>query len=247
MRIGKPAVEDVAQLNVREINAEQLGRRAARTVAPTKWLLDVALSAPGRLEVTGMGISSEWRGDIQVTGPATQPRIVGKVEVVRGDYDFAGKRFELTRGDLRFAGSYPPDPIIDVVAENTSSGFTAQLAITGTSQRPDIKFSSTPSLPEDEVLSRVLFGSSITSLSAPEALQLAGALASLRGGGGGGLNPINLVRKGLGIDRLRILPADTTRRAARPPSRRGSTSAAVSMSNSPPTRRATLPATLRYR
>ncbi len=211
LRIGKPAVEDVPVLDVREINAELLGRRVKRDTAPTKWLLDVALNAPGRLEVTGMGIESEWRGDLRVTGLATAPQLVGRVQVVRGDYDFAGKRFELTRGDLRFAGGYPPDPVVDVVAENTSSGFTAQLAITGTAQRPDIKFSSTPALPEDEVLSRVLFGASITSLSAPEAVQLAGALASLRSNGKGtALNPINLVRKTLHIDRLRILPADAT-------------------------------------
>ena len=57
------------------------------------------------------------------------------------------------------------------------------------------------------MLSRILFGDSVTNLSAPEAVQLAGALASLRGNGGG-FNPINSVRKGLGIDRLRILPAD---------------------------------------
>jgi len=56
------------------------------------------------------------------------------------------------------------------------------------------------------VLSRLLFGESVTNLSAPEAVQLAGALGSLRGTGG--FNPINSVRKGLGIDRLRILPAD---------------------------------------
>ena len=211
LRIGKPAVEDVPVLDVREVNAALLGRRVKRETAPTKWSLDVTLSAPGRLEVTGMGIESEWRGDLRVTGAATAPQLVGRVQVVRGDYDFAGKRFELTRGDLRFAGGYPPDPVVDVVAENTSSGFTAQLAITGTAQRPEIKFSSTPSLPEDEVLSRVLFGASITSLSAPEAIQLAGALASLRSNGKGtALNPINLVRKTLHIDRLRILPADAT-------------------------------------
>jgi len=211
LRIGKPAVEDVPVLDVREVNAALLGRRVKRENAPTKWSLDVTLSAPGRLEVTGMGIESEWRGDLRVTGAATAPQLTGRVQVVRGDYEFAGKRFELTRGDLRFAGGYPPDPVVDVIAENTSSGFTAQLAITGTAQRPEIKFSSVPALPEDEVLSRVLFGASITSLSAPEAIQLAGALASLRSNGKGtAFNPINLVRKTLHIDRLRILPANAT-------------------------------------
>jgi translocation and assembly module TamB len=125
---------------------------------------------------------------------------------VRGDYEFAGKRFQLTRGDIRFMGGYPPDPVIAVTAENNGNGFTALLNIDGTAQKPQIKFSSLPALPEDEVLSRVLFGSSVTDLSAPEAIQLAGALASLRGGSG--FNPIGAVGKGLGIDRLRILPAD---------------------------------------
>jgi translocation and assembly module TamB len=38
-------------------------------------------------------------------------------------------------------------------------------------------------------------------------VQLAAAVASLQGGGG--LNPINALRSAIGLDRLRILPADT--------------------------------------
>jgi translocation and assembly module TamB len=62
-------------------------------------------------------------------------------------------------------------------------------------------------LPEEELLSRLLFGTSITQISAPEAVQLASALASLRGGGGG--DPINKVRNAIGLDRLRIVGADS--------------------------------------
>ena len=57
------------------------------------------------------------------------------------------------------------------------------------------------------MLSRVLFGASIADLSAPEAVQLAAAVASLNSGGG--LDPINQLRKAVGLDRLRILPSDT--------------------------------------
>jgi len=73
--------------------------------------------------------------------------------------------------------------------------------------KPEIGFSSTPALPNDELLSRLLFGTSIASLSAPEALQLAAAVAALQDGRGG-LNPINAVRRAAGLDRLRVLPAD---------------------------------------
>ena len=66
-----------------------------------------------------------------------------------------------------------------------------------------------PALPQDELLSRLLFGTSITNLSAPEALQLAAAVAALNDrSGNGGLNPINAVRRAIGLDRLRVLPAD---------------------------------------
>src|SRR3546814_17391585 len=56
-------------------------------------------------------------------------------------------------------------------------------------------------------MSRLLFGTSITNLSAPEALQLAAAVAALQDGGSG-INPINALRRAVGLDRLRILPAD---------------------------------------
>ena len=208
-RVGRVSATDVAVLDVIEKNTRALGRRPFVYAKPTRWLLNVTASADRRLFVSGMGLEAEWRGDLVIKGGATTPELFGRIQLVRGDYEFAGKRFALTRGDLRFLGGYPPDPIIDVVAENSQSALTAQLAITGTAQKPLIKFSSIPALPEDEVLSRVLFGDSVTNLSAPEALQLAAALNGLRGGGGG-FNPVNSLRKGLGIDRLRILSADPT-------------------------------------
>lgn len=210
-RLGRAAAADVATLTVVERNTAILGRSGVRTVRPTAWTLDIAATARDDFEVVGLGIDSRWRGDLRLSGRANDPELTGRVRLTRGDYDFAGKRFTVTRGDVRFTGGTPPDPVIDIAAENLSAGFTAQLSLTGTALHPDIKFGSTPALPEDEVLSRVLFGSSITTLSAPEAVQLAGALASLRGGRASVLDPFGVVRKTLRIDRLRVLPADATK------------------------------------
>uniref|UniRef100_UPI0013DB2C84 translocation/assembly module TamB domain-containing protein n=1 Tax=Sandarakinorhabdus rubra TaxID=2672568 RepID=UPI0013DB2C84 len=205
-QVGRTSVADVPVMVVTERNTRLLGRRVVQYVPPTRWLYNLTIKANNRLMVNGMGIASEWQADVRLRGAANAPELFGRVQLVRGDYDFAGKRFQLTRGDIRFLGGYPPDPVLAVTAENSGNGFTALLTIEGTAQRPQIKFSSVPALPEDEVLSRVLFGASITDLSAPEAIQLAAALTSLRGSGG--FNPIGAVSKGLGIDRLRILPAD---------------------------------------
>ena len=86
-------------------------------------------------------------------------------------------------------------------------GLDATRAGQGTGLRPEITFASTPQLPQDELLSRILFGTSITNLSAPEALQLASAVAALQSGSGS-LDPINALRRAVGLDRLRIVPAD---------------------------------------
>ncbi|TXC70435.1 hypothetical protein FSB78_05370 [Sphingomonas ginsenosidivorax] len=170
--------------------------------------LDLHVTAPNQLFVSGMGLDSEWRMDMRIGGTSAAPVITGGLDVVKGAYSFAGKRFEVTRGTVRFRGGALTDPDINITATTTVNGITAVIAITGTGQRPQIAFTSTPTLPQDEVLSRLLFGTSPTNLSATEAIQLAAALNSLRGSGGGGLNPLGKLRSATGFDRLRIVGAD---------------------------------------
>lgn len=208
-RLGSAtSVAQVARLNVTELNRpDEYDRPLAVRIAP--WRLAIAVNAPGRLTVNGLGMNSEWRANVRVGGTATEPALTGSAEMLRGTYDFAGRRFDLIRGTIRFAGEAPVNPQLDIAAEARVRGLSAQIRVTGRSQRPEIAFASTPALPQDELLSRILFGTSITNLSAPEAVQLAAAVASLNDPRGG-LDPINAIRRSVGLDRLRILPADVT-------------------------------------
>ncbi|RZI38073.1 hypothetical protein EGT07_36060, partial [Herbaspirillum sp. HC18] len=131
----------------------------------------------------------------------------GTMEIVRGTYSFASRRFDISRGTIRFQGSALTNPSVDIQANTTADGITAILTVSGTAQQPQIAFSSTPALPQEEVLSRLFFGTNVTNLSATEAIQLAAALQSLSGTGGG-LNPLGQLKSATGIDRLRILGAD---------------------------------------
>ena len=110
---------------------------------------------------------------------------------------------------IRFAGEIPYNPTLDIEATTAVEGLTAIIDITGRAFAPEIAFTSTPALAQDEVLSRLLFGSSIESLSPTQALQLAASLNTLRGSSGGGFNPLGTLRKATGIDRLRIVGGDT--------------------------------------
>ncbi len=171
--------------------------------------LDLRVRADNQVFVSGMGLESEWEMDLRVGGTSAAPTLGGGLDLVRGTYSFAGKRFEVQRGQVRFRGGALTDPDINILATTTSDGVTFNIAVTGTGQRPQIAFTSTPSLPQDEVVSRLLFGTNPENLSATEAIQLASALNSLRGSGGG-LNPLGKLRAATGFDRLRVLGADDT-------------------------------------
>ncbi|MCJ8191877.1 translocation/assembly module TamB domain-containing protein [Sphingomicrobium aestuariivivum] len=176
-------------------------------IAP--WRLDVDV-AGGPLIVKGLGLDSRWTTDVNIGGSVLEPRIRGSADLQSGEYSFAGRRFRVERGDLDFTGQYPPNPTIEVVAVADGAGMDAEVRVTGNALNPSIQFSSAGVADQDEILSRLLFGTSAANLSAAELVQLGAAVASLQGGGGGGLDPINAVRSAIGLDRLRILPADVT-------------------------------------
>ncbi|NQZ46792.1 MAG: translocation/assembly module TamB domain-containing protein [Erythrobacter sp.] len=171
------------------------------------WRYMIDASAPDQVNVEGLGLDSEWAIDIALRGTADDPRIGGEARLVRGDYAFAGTRFELTRGRIAFDEDGPIDPRLDVEAEASANGTDVVIDITGSALTPEIAFSSSPPLPEEEILARLLFGGSITTLSATDALQLTAALAALQGGDGG-LDPIGELRRSIGLDQLRIVAAD---------------------------------------
>lgn len=208
-RLGQAtAAAAVPKLNIREINLP--GSEDETDSVPVKpWRLDVRARAPDSLDVSGLGLTSRWSATMQLGGIVEEPTIAGRADIIRGTYEFSGREFAISRGTIRFLGNSPPDPAIDIAASADTTGLSATIRVTGQATKPDISFSSTPALPQDELLSRLLFGTSITQLSAPEALQLASAVAALQGGGNG-LNPINALRRVAGLDRLRILPADKT-------------------------------------
>lgn len=169
--------------------------------------LDIRLRARDQIYVSGMGLESEWQADVRLQGTTETPRIVGDVELVRGTLGFAGRSFTLETGRISFPDGNAYDPAIQLVATETIENVDVSVNVSGRAQNPVISFSSVPGLPQDEIVSRILFGESITNLSPVQAVQLATSLNSLRGGGGG-LNPLGALQSVAGIDRLRVLGAD---------------------------------------
>jgi len=168
--------------------------------------LDIRLRAPDEIYVSGMGLESEWQADVTLKGTTEAPRVTGEIELVRGTLGFAGRSFDLEEGRVTFPTGDAYDPSIRLLASDTFDNVTVNVSVSGRAQNPQIAFSSVPGLPQDEIVSRILFGSSITELSPLQAVQLAASLNSLRGSGG--LSPLGALQSATGIDRLRVLGPD---------------------------------------
>lgn len=166
------------------------------------WALDVTLRAPGRVYLRGRGLNVELSLDARVGGTTAAPQLSGRARVVRGDYDFAGKRFEFDDTSVVYLSTKPRDIRLDLSATREDAALTAVVRIRGTAAKPEVSFTSTPSLPNDEVLSQVLFGTSASQLSPLEAAQLAAAVSALATGGG--LDLIGNLRAFAGLDRLSL-------------------------------------------
>lgn len=166
------------------------------------WALDLKLNAPRGIFLRGRGLDVEMSLDAHVTGSTARPILLGEARVVRGDYEFAGKRFEFDQRGVVYLSTSPESIRLDLTATREDATLTAVIRVNGTAAKPSIRLTSTPVLPDDEVLSQVLFGRSASQLSALEAAQLAAALSSLAGGGG--FDIVGNLREFAGLDRLSL-------------------------------------------
>ncbi len=159
------------------------------------------LNLTGReIHVRGRGLNVELTANARVRGTITRPQLTGTANVVRGDYEFAGKRFVFDDSGSVTLSTDPARIRLNLAAVREDPALTATIKVTGTAAQPKIELTSTPSLPQDEILSQVLFGRSASQLSGFEAAQLASAVASLAGGGG--FDVIGNLRELAGLDRL---------------------------------------------
>ncbi len=152
---------------------------------PTVVGLDIRVALPGRVYVRGPALETEWEGNLDVSGSADDPRLDGVLRIRQGTLDFLGRRFVLDESSIAFDGSQPPSPYLDMLAEAQTRDVLARMRLFGTMDTLEIELSSEPSLPQDEILARILFDRELDEITPIQALQVARAAAMLSGSVGG--------------------------------------------------------------
>ncbi|MBB3611961.1 translocation/assembly module TamB domain-containing protein [Rhizobium sp. BK602] len=163
--------------------------------------IELQLDAPSQIFVRGRGIDAELGGSITVRGTAASPVVSGGFTMRRGRLTILSRRLDFTdTSKITFGGDLTP--ALNMEATSSVSSTTITVDVTGLANDPQISFSSSPALPQDEVMAQLIFGQSMSKLSAMQIAQLADAASQLAGGRSTSL--FDGLRSHLGVDDLDI-------------------------------------------
>ncbi|HEY1891691.1 MAG TPA: translocation/assembly module TamB domain-containing protein [Steroidobacteraceae bacterium] len=177
--------------------------------------LGITLDAPASIFVQGRGLDAQLGGGLKIAGTSDNPQVSGGFRMIRGVFSLAGTNLNFTSGKVSFNGQGLKggiDPSLDFIAQSSvvyNGPTTVTLTVSGFADSPKISLSSSPPLPQDDLLGLLLFGKPASQLTAVQLAETGYALASLSGIGGGGSggskwNPLTWVKKAFGLNTLSV-------------------------------------------
>lgn len=161
--------------------------------------LDLQIDAPNRIFIRGRGLDAELGGNLRLTGTTADVIPIGQFNLIRGRLDLLGNRFALNEGFASLQGDFMP--FVRLIASTEREGVSARIVLQGRANEPEIVFESSPELPQEEIVSLLLFGRGFETLSLFQAAQLASSLATLSGRSEGILERL---RRNVGLDDLDV-------------------------------------------
>jgi translocation and assembly module TamB len=204
---------DLVPVEAREIHVQPEHRVIVptRPTPPANINLDMAITIPGRMFVRGRGLESEWKGAMKIAGTTAAPVMSGTLTSIRGSLAFAGRDLNLTTGNIHLDGTYPPNPLLNIITTADIQSTEVRVKVQGTAQKPELVLESSPGLPEDKILALLLFGSPTAQLNPMQALQLANTARNLSGKtGNSDFNIMGFIRSLLGVDALEVGTDDSS-------------------------------------
>ncbi len=199
------SAKDDPPLAIKELT-EKYAKRKQEKSKNHLFPIELTLIADKNFYIRGFGLESQWSGQMAVKGDLSDPYLLGTLGLVTGKLSFFGKQLIIGQAKIWYNEEDRNDPNIALVGIRKVDDATLRLHINGKASFTKISYTSTPAMPEDEILSRLLFGKEINKISAGQSVQLAAAAASLNSRSG--LNVLEGVRHSFGFDTFELKEND---------------------------------------
>jgi translocation and assembly module TamB len=166
------------------------------------------LELPRNVWVRGAGTAIELSGALTITKELRESFVLsGTVETVRGFASFYGRRFTLERGRVTFTGSVELNPVLDVVVTHAVSDYVVSINVSGRVQSPQLVLTSTPDLPQADIVTLLVVGKTSDRLTESERTGLSGHAQQIVGNVAAS-ELEQLLAKPLGFDMVDIQTGD---------------------------------------
>jgi hypothetical protein len=146
---------DLQQLVVEQIRAPERAR--VSEAAPIA--LNIAVNIPGTLEIETTLAHVSLRGDLRIVGNTARYGVLGRLEALPGgELELSGVQYELDRASVTFTSPETIAPSLDVLARTTVQTYDITIALVGPLNHLTPTFTSSPALPEMDIVSLLFVG-----------------------------------------------------------------------------------------
>jgi hypothetical protein len=146
---------DLQKLIVEQLRAPERARAAEG--APLT--LNIAVDVPGTLEVETALARLAVKGDIRIVGTTARYGVLGRLEALPGgEMELSGAQYQLDRASVTFTSADRIEPHLDVQARTTVQSYDITVGLIGTPDRLTPTFTSSPALPEMDIISLLFVG-----------------------------------------------------------------------------------------
>jgi translocation and assembly module TamB len=140
---------------------------------------DVRVILGERVKLAGFGLESTVNGELRVIEQRDQPsRATGEIRVA-GTYEAFGRKLNIERGRLQFAGTALDDPQLDILAERKLEDVTAKLRVTGTAQHPTLDVFTDPATSQTDAMAYLITGKAANDVHGEEGAMVSSAAQSV--------------------------------------------------------------------
>lgn len=121
--------------------------------------LNIAVNSTNNINLVSQTLSVNGSANLQVTGTAAQPVILGRVDLTGGDVIMHGDRFVLAGGStVQFINPAMTEPILNVSLTTKIQEWNIDLRFHGPADQMQTQYSADPSLPQADIINLLAFG-----------------------------------------------------------------------------------------
>jgi translocation and assembly module TamB len=167
--------------------------------------LDIRVSTPNGIDLASRELSLQGGMNLNVRGTATNPVIVGRMNLNDGDLIFRGNRYLLQGATIDFVNPVRTQPVVNASISTTIQQYNISMRFEGPVDSLRTSYNSDPALPPADIINLLAFGKTTEASAAnPNPPGTLGAESAIAGAVAGQVT--NRLQKIAGISQLSIDP-----------------------------------------